>query len=357
MIDPGPLFVMDKKLQPFQEELKSLEASLSQIHTLPVEEQTALFRRLGQLREILELGDKIDSLRHKIQVNREMVQKEKDSSLAALANEELLHLEKSLSELETKLESWLSPRQGIEESKNALLEIRAGTGGEEAANFAADLARMYSRFAESLGMKVEKLQQSESEGRAGIREIVFRIIGQEAYGTFRYESGVHRVQRTPTTEAKGRIHTSTATVAVLPEAEEKDLVLSPKELKIETFRASSHGGQSVNTTDSAVRITHLPTGIIVSVQDERSQSQNKEKALKILRSRLLAHRSAEEEKKTARERRAQIGSGERSEKIRTYNFPQNRITDHRLNKSWHNLEEVLNGKLGEIVNALKQTLS
>ena len=238
------------------------------------------------------------------------------------------------------------------DDRDAIVEIRAGTGGDEAALFAADLFRMYTRFSERRGWKVEVLSLSEGN-LGGLKEAIFAARGPKAYGVLRYESGVHRVQRVPVTEAQGRIHTSAATVAVLPEAEEVDIKIEEKDLRIDVFRSSGPGGQSVNTTDSAVRVTHLPTGLVVQCQDQKSQLQNKIKALEILRSRLLDRMVAEQEAARARERRAQVGTGDRSAKIRTYNFPQNRITDHRIHYTVHNLSDVLGGKLDDLIGALK----
>jgi peptide chain release factor 1 len=254
--------------------------------------------------------------------------------------------------LSTQLGELLVPPDPLDD-RDAIVEIRAGTGGDEAALFAADLFRMYTRFAERRGLKVELLQLSEGV-LGGLKEAVFAARGQQAYGTLRYESGVHRVQRVPETEAQGRIHTSAATVAVLPEAEEVDVKIDDKDLRVDVFRSSGPGGQSVNTTDSAVRVTHIPTGLVVQCQDQKSQLQNKLKALEILRSRLLDRMVAEQEAERARARRAQVGTGDRSAKIRTYNFPQNRVTDHRIGFSSHNLSDVLDGKLDDLLNALRQ---
>ena len=254
-------------------------------------------------------------------------------------------------EVARELAEQLVPTDPLDD-RDAIVEIRAGTGGDEAALFAADLFRMYTRFAEVKRWKVEILSLSEGN-LGGLKEAVFAARGPKAYGTLRYESGVHRVQRVPTTESQGRIHTSAATVAVLPEAEEVEVKIEDKDLRIDVFRSSGPGGQSVNTTDSAVRVTHLPTGIVVQCQDQKSQLQNKIKALEILRSRLLDRMLAEQEAARARDRRAMVGTGDRSAKIRTYNFPQNRVTDHRIHRTVHDLEAVLDGKLDELINALK----
>ena len=237
------------------------------------------------------------------------------------------------------------------DAKNVLVEIRAGTGGDEAALFAGDLFKMLTRYAEQRGFATEVLSQSPAEV-GGFKEVTFAIKGDGAYSVFKYEGGTHRVQRVPKTESQGRIHTSTATVAVLPEAEDVEVQVDPNELQIDTFRSSGPGGQSVNTTDSAVRITHKPTGIMVSMQDEKSQLQNRERAMRVLRARILEQKLAEQQAEIASERRAQVGSGERSEKIRTYNFPQGRVTDHRVKHTSHNLDGVLNGNLGEFTDEL-----
>lgn len=253
--------------------------------------------------------------------------------------------------LERQLTDLLVPPDPLDD-RDAIVEIRAGTGGDEAALFAADLLRMYTRFSERRGWKVETLALSEG-ALGGIKEAIFAARGSKAYGTLRYESGVHRVQRVPETEAQGRIHTSAATVAVLPEAEDVDVKIEDKDLRIDVFRSSGPGGQSVNTTDSAVRVTHIPTGLVVQCQDQKSQLQNKIKAMEILRSRLLDRMIAEQEAQRARARRAQVGTGDRSAKVRTYNFPQNRVTDHRIGYSAHNLSEVLDGHVDELIGALR----
>ena len=281
------------------------------------------------------------------------VQELADSSegdMRDLACQELRTLEARRDTLLTAIKALLVPRDPNDE-KNVVLEIRSGTGGEEAALFAADLFRMYHKFAERQGWRLEVLSVNET-GMGGLRESIALVEGRQVYSRLKYESGVHRVQRVPETEASGRIHTSTATVAVLPEAEEVDIQIDPKELRIDTFCSSGPGGQSVNTTYSAVRITHLPTGMVVSQQDEKSQIKNKAKAMKVLRSRLYEFELQKQQAAIAKDRRSQVGTGERSEKIRTYNFPQNRITDHRINFTTHRLVEVLNGDLTEIVDSV-----
>ncbi|MDT8435241.1 MAG: peptide chain release factor 1 [Gemmatimonadota bacterium] len=274
-----------------------------------------------------------------------------ETDLADLAAEEVQRLEMEREALEGDLRELLTPRDPLDD-RPAVVEIRAGTGGDEAGLFAAELHRMYTRFAESRGWKVETVSTSEG-ALGGVREVVFTVHGDGAYGTLRWESGVHRVQRVPVTESSGRIHTSAASVAVLPEAEEVDVEIDPGDLRIDVFRSSGPGGQSVNTTDSAVRITHVPSGLVVSCQDEKSQHKNKAKALKVLRSRLLDARVAEQEAARSRERRAQVGTGDRSAKIRTYNFPQGRVTDHRIGLTLHRLEAVLEGDLAELLAALR----
>jgi peptide chain release factor 1 len=270
-----------------------------------------------------------------------------DPEMRELAQEELRELEARRDALDAEIKVLLLPKDPNDE-KNVMLEIRAGTGGEEAALFAAELFRMYTRYAESQGWRVEVLSTSES-GVGGIKEAIAMIEGRRVYSQLKYESGVHRVQRVPATEASGRIHTSTATVAVLPEAEEVDVQIDQKDLRVDTFCSSGPGGQSVNTTYSAVRITHLPTGLVVSQQDEKSQIKNRAKALKVLRSRLYEIEMQKQQDAIAKDRRSQVGTGERSEKIRTYNFPQSRITDHRINFTTHQLVNVLNGALGELI--------
>ena len=304
----------------------------------------------ARLDGIRRTAARLEKLTEELSQAREMSQ-EPDPELVELALADAERLTPEVSRLESDLQALLIPPDPLD-NRDTIVEIRAGTGGDEAALFAADLLRMYQRYAESRGWSIETV--SLSEGKVGgVKDAVFKIQGESAYGRLRYESGVHRVQRVPATEAQGRIHTSAATVAILPEAEELDVSIDDSDLKIDVFRSSGPGGQSVNTTDSAVRITHLPTGLVVQCQDQKSQLQNKIKALDVLRARLLDRIVAEQEAERARERRSMVGTGDRSAKIRTYNFPQNRVTDHRINFTTHRLEEVLQGDLDEIIDRLR----
>ncbi|HUL01926.1 MAG TPA: peptide chain release factor 1 [Gemmatimonadales bacterium] len=309
-----------------------------------------LGREHARLASIQQTHTKLEQLQGELAQAREILH-DKDAELVLLARADVERLRPEIERLERELAELLAPSDPLDD-RDAIVEIRAGTGGDEAALFAADLFRMYTRFGERRGWKVEILALSEGN-LGGLKEAIFAARGAKAYGTLRYESGVHRVQRVPVTEAQGRIHTSAATVAVLPEAEDVDVKIEEKDLRIDVFRSSGPGGQSVNTTDSAVRVTHLPTSLVVQCQDQKSQLQNKIKALEILRSRLLDRLVAEQEAARARERRAQVGTGDRSAKIRTYNFPQNRVTDHRIHFTAHNLSQVLDGQLDELIGALK----
>jgi len=312
-------------------------------------------RELGQERAHLEpivtAGRELRETVVEYEGAAELVEESEDPEMRAMAEEEIGHLASRIEELSAKVKELLIPPDPLAD-RAAVIEVRAGTGGDEAGLFAADLMRMYRHYAERQRWKIDVM--SISEGIPGsIKEAIFTLRGRGVYGRLRYESGVHRVQRVPATESQGRIHTSAATVAVLPEAEEVDLEIDPNDLRIDVFRSSGPGGQSVNTTDSAVRITHIPSGLVVSCQDEKSQLKNKAKALKVLRSRLLDHMVAESEAVRARERKTQVGTGDRSAKIRTYNFPQGRVTDHRIGLTLYRLDDILDGDLEEIISALR----
>jgi len=309
-----------------------------------------LAREHKELSPLIAKGRELTRLVRQIADTREIL-KGDDAELRELARLELEELATRENELHEELKVMLLPKDPNDD-KNAIVEIRAGTGGDEAAIFAADLYRMYSKFAESRGWRLEELS-ANIIGLGGFKEIIFLLAGDDVYGTMKFESGVHRVQRVPVTETQGRIHTSAATVAVLPEAEEIDIAINPSDLRIDTYRASGHGGQNVNKVETAIRITHLPTGLVVTCQDEKSQFKNKEKALKVLRSRLLAAKEAEQEAAIAAQRRSMVSTGDRSAKIRTYNYPQGRVTDHRINLTLYKLEAIMDGDLKEIVDALK----
>ena len=305
----------------------------------------------SELSEIVEKYREWKSIRKSLEETKAMLEEAStDAEMKALAHEELAHLEKRQAKVEEELGILLLPRDPNDE-KNVVLEIRAGTGGDEATLFAQEIFRMYDRYAESQGWRVEVLSTSLS-GIGGLKEVIALIEGQKVYSKLKYESGVHRVQRVPATEQQGRIHTSAITVAVLPEADEVEIEIDPKDIRIDTFCSSGPGGQSVNTTYSAVRITHLATGMIVSCQDEKSQIKNREKGMRVLRSRLYEMELAKQQEALAKERRSMVGSGDRSEKIRTYNFPQNRMTDHRIGLTIHQLSEIMDGKLQPVIDAL-----
>ncbi|NSW82078.1 MAG: peptide chain release factor 1 [Syntrophothermus sp.] len=342
---------MLEKLDKLEEKFEEITALLSQPEVIA---DQARFQKYAKAHA--ELSELVDTYREYKRVRqdktdaRAMLEEEEDDDLRSMLVEEIRVLGDKEEKLEQRLKLLLLPKDPNDE-KNVIMEIRAGTGGEEAALFAADLFRMYSRYAEKQGWKVDIMDTSYSD-LGGFKEIIFIVEGRGAYSKLKFESGVHRVQRIPVTESGGRIHTSAATVAVLPEAEEVEVDINPNDLRIDVFCSSGPGGQSVNTTQSAVRITHLPTGIVVSCQDEKSQHKNKDKAMRVLRSRLLELKRAEHEAEIADARRSQVGSGDRSERIRTYNFPQGRVTDHRINLTLHKLDVVLEGELDEIIEAL-----
>jgi len=310
-----------------------------------------IMKEYSHLEEIAAADGEIKNLSEQLGNTKSLIQNEKDPEMKELAREEVRELETRLKEAEDKLKFLLIPRDPLDE-KNIIMEIRAGTGGEEAALFASDLFRMYSRFAETKNWKFEIMNSNETE-LGGFKEIVFSINGKNVYENLRYESGVHRVQRVPTTESSGRIHTSAVTVAVLPEADETEIEIRQEDLRIDVMRAGGPGGQCVNTTDSAVRITHIPSGITVHCQDEKSQIKNKAKGMRILRARIYEMEAAKAASERAEARKNQVGSGDRSERIRTYNFPQNRLTDHRINLTLYKLDFIMQGDVEELFDALK----
>jgi len=339
-------------IEKFQRRYAELESLLSdpKVFDQPQKAQE-LTREYSRLKELMALAAEYHASIKNLEENREIAAAEpEDSELSAMAREEIALLEIQRSRLELQLQAGILPPDPAD-SRNTIFEIRAGAGGAESALFAADLARMYTRYAEARGWKVEPIDSSYSD-LGGLKEVIFGVTGRDVYKRLKFESGVHRVQRVPATEASGRIHTSTVTVAVLPEAEEVDVEIKPEDLEVTTCRASGPGGQGVNTTDSAVQILHKPSGLIVRCADERSQQKNKAKAFKVLRSRLLDARVAEENAKYAAQRKAQVGTGERNERIRTYNFPQNRVTDHRLELTLYNLPAFIEGDLDAILDPL-----
>ena len=338
--------------QPIKERYNELE---QQLQSSEVVSDRVAFEKVSieynSLKDTITLIERIESVDAAIEEAKETITANEDPDFTAMAKEELQKLEPQKEQLESELQIHLLPKDP-NDNKNIIVEIRAGAGGDESALFAAELFRAYTRFAETKKWSVEILSANRT-GIDGYKEVIAEINGVGAFSEFKYESGVHRVQRIPETEKSGRVHTSTVTVAVLPEAEEVELEIAENDLRIDVFRSGGNGGQSVNTTDSAVRITHIPTGMVVSCQDEKSQHKNKAKALTVLRSRLLAQMEEEERKKRGDERQSQVGTGDRSEKIRTYNYPQDRITDHRIKKNWNNLQAKMDGDLEAITTALR----
>lgn len=341
-------------LDDLRRERDELTAKLANPAGLAREAFARMSARQAEIQGFLELAELVERTKQHV-AEHEAELKSDDAELRALAAEELPTLHATVARLERDLEERLNPPDPHEQ-RNALLEIRAGAGGDEAALFARDLFSMYAKYAETQGWSLHLVSESTSD-LGGVKEVIAEVRGARAYGTLQYESGVHRVQRIPGTEKSGRIHTSTATVAVLPVAEPKDLEIRALDLRIDTFRAGGHGGQHVQKTESAIRITHLPTGVVVTCQDERSQHANKERALSVLRSRLLAAQLETDMQKKREARRKQIGTGDRSEKIRTYNFAQDRVTDHRIKQSWHGLDRILGGDLEPLIEALRAASS
>ena len=341
---------MFERLKEIEERYKELSDLLSDAKVLTDHAQyTAIAKEQASLEEIMTPYRRLKQVIMDIQEHESMIE-DPDPEIRDLVKDELVALKEEKEHLEQQIKMLFIPKDPNDE-RDVILEIRAGTGGEEAALFAADLFRMYSRYAEAKRWSLEVLSIHET-GIGGIKEVIASVKGKSAFSRFKYESGVHRVQRVPATEASGRIHTSAVTVAVLPEAEEVDVEIDPMDLRIDTYRSSGAGGQHVNKTESAVRITHIPTGIVVACQDEKSQHKNKAKAMRVLRSRVLQKMQEDKEKEIASQRRSQVGTGDRSERIRTYNFPQGRVTDHRINLTLHRLPQILEGEIDELIDGL-----
>ena len=336
-------------LAKYEAELREIQDFLAKPDAYNSPDFAAKSKRANILQEICELNKKIEHFSTSLTEAESLIN---DPELGEMAKEDITNLNQEIATAKERLEELLIPRDP-EDDKPAIIEIRAGAGGDEASLFAGELYRMYLKYAEKHNLKPELISENQNEA-GGTKEVIFKISGDDAYGQLKFEGGVHRVQRVPVTESQGRIHTSTATVAVLPEASEQDLEIKPEDLRIDIYRSGGHGGQGVNTTDSAVRITHLPTGIMVAMQDERSQQQNRIKAMNILRSRLLEKKKEEEIKNASEARKSLIGTGDRSEKIRTYNFPQDRVTDHRIHYSRSNLPAVMDGDIDDIIHELSK---
>ena len=343
---------IEAKLQQIKSRFEELNSAMSDPSVFDDPDRyTALTKERSDLEELVEDYDKWKDLKSRQKGNNELIEMDDDPEITEMARMENSEIKGELATLEEDIKMKLVPKDP-EDSKNAIVEIRAGTGGDEAAIFAGDLFDMYNRFASKEGWKLSLMGINESE-KGGYKEIVFSLEGAEVFGKMKYESGVHRVQRVPATESQGRVHTSAATVAVLPEVEEVDIAINPSDLRIDTFRASGAGGQHVNKTDSAIRITHEPTGIVVECQEERSQHQNKEKAMTMLRAKMYDIELEQKQKERAAERKSQVSTGDRSAKIRTYNYPQGRLTDHRINLTLYNLDNIMKGDIDEVIKALR----